>query len=55
MYILCTSDRSTLLAPQLNCATNIVLEVKEAKIKTKVKLVKKQSMLIHLSLINDMR
>ena len=43
------------MAPQLNCIIDIVLELKAelAKIKTKVKELKKQILVIHLSLVNE--
>jgi len=47
----------TTLAPQLNYITHIVLELKEelAKIKVEVKEIKKQLVVIHLSLVNEIR
>ena len=45
------------LAPQLNYITNIVLELKAklAKIKSKIKDLKNQLTVVHLSLINEVR
>jgi len=48
---------ATLVAPQLNYITGIVLELKAklVKIKTEVKEIKKQLSVIHLSLVNEIR
>ena len=54
-HILHSPEGFTTLAPQLNCITDIVLELKEelAKIKAEVKEIKKQLAKTHLSLVNE--
>jgi len=56
-HIVHSPEQVTSLAPQLNYITNIVLELKAelAKIKAKVKEIKKQLALTYLSLINEIR
>ena len=47
----------SVIAPQLNYITNIILELKVelAKIKAEVKGIKKQILVIYLSLVNEVR
>ena len=54
-HIMHSLEGITSLAPQLNYITDIVLELKTelAKIKAKVKEIKKQLAVTHLSLINE--
>ena len=56
-HIVHSLEGFTTLAPQLNYITDIVLELKEelAKIKAKVKEIKKQLAVTHLSLVNEIR
>ena len=51
------SDGTSLVAPQLNYIIDIVLKlkIKLAKINTEVKELQKQLIVIHLSLINEVR
>jgi len=50
-------ERIVLVTPQLNCITDIILElkVKLAQIKTKINKIKKHLSIIHLSLVNEIR
>ena len=56
-HIVHLSEGTTSVTPQWNYITNIVLELKAklAKIKAKVKEIKKQLFAIHLSLVNEIR
>ena len=57
LHIVHSSKWTTLVAPQLNYITDIVLELKAelAKMKTEIKEIKKQLSVIHLSLVNKIR
>jgi len=56
-HIVHTLEGATSLTPQLNYITDIILQLKAelAKIKAKVKGIKKQLLVTHLSLINEIR
>ena len=56
-HIVHSPEGTTSVAPLLNYATDIVLELKAelAKIKTEVKKIKKQLSVIHLPLVNEIR
>ena len=56
-HIVHSPEGSISLAPQLNCITDIILELKAelSKIKTELKDLKNQLTVIHLSLINEVR
>ena len=56
-HIVHSLEGITSLAPQLNCVTNIVLELKVelVKIKTEAKELRNQLTIIHLSLINKVK
>ena len=56
-HIVHSLEGTTLVAPQLNYITDIILELKAelAKIKTELKDLKNQLTVVHLSLINEVR
>ena len=56
-HIIHSPEDLSLVAPQLNYITDIVLELKAelAKINTEVKELKNQLTVVHLSLINEVR